>query len=43
VDIKEKGCEDIDWIHVAQDKDQWLDFVNTNEPSCSIKHGKFLD
>jgi hypothetical protein len=31
------------WIHLAQDRYQWQDLVNTNEPSGSVKGGKFLD
>jgi hypothetical protein len=29
MNLKEKGCEDVDWPHQAQDKDQWQVFVNT--------------
>jgi hypothetical protein len=25
----EKGWEDVDWIHLAQDRDQWWALVNT--------------
>jgi hypothetical protein len=28
MDLKEIGWEDVDWIHVAQDMDQWRAFVN---------------
>jgi hypothetical protein len=27
--LTEIGWKDVDWIHLAQDKDQWLDLVNT--------------
>jgi hypothetical protein len=27
--LKEIGWEDMDWIHVAQDRNQWLALVNT--------------
>jgi len=29
MDIKETGWECVDWIHVAQDRDQWRAVVNT--------------
>jgi hypothetical protein len=29
VDFKETVCEDVDWIHLAQDSDQWRAVVNT--------------
>jgi hypothetical protein len=35
--------EPVDWIHMAQDRDQWRDLVNTNEPWGSVKGGKFLE
>jgi hypothetical protein len=28
-DIREVGCEGVDWIHVAQDRDEWRALVNT--------------
>jgi hypothetical protein len=36
--LKKIGCEDMDWIRLAHDRVQWLDFVNT-----IIKSGEFLD
>jgi len=27
-DLKEIGCEGVDWLHVAQDRDQWQAVVN---------------
>jgi hypothetical protein len=27
--VREIGLEGVDWIHLAQDGDQWRDFVNT--------------
>jgi hypothetical protein len=27
--LKETGWGSVDWIHLAQDRDQWQDFVNT--------------
>jgi hypothetical protein len=29
LDLKEIGREDVDWIHLDQDRDQWRDVVNT--------------
>jgi hypothetical protein len=28
MDLQEVGCEGVDWIDVAQDRDRWLAFVN---------------
>jgi hypothetical protein len=41
MDLRETGWEVVDWIHVAQNRDQWL--VVGNEPSGSVKSGEFLD
>jgi hypothetical protein len=29
MDVKEIGCDDVDWIHVAQDRDHGRDVVNS--------------
>jgi hypothetical protein len=29
MDIRKIGCEGVDWIHLAQDRDQLLAVVNT--------------
>jgi hypothetical protein len=29
MDLKERGWEDVDWINVVQDWDQWWALVNT--------------
>jgi hypothetical protein len=29
MDLKEIGWGDMDWIHLAQDRDQWMALVNT--------------
>jgi hypothetical protein len=29
MDLKETGWEGVDWIHLAQDKDQWLVLMDT--------------
>jgi hypothetical protein len=26
--LKETVCEGVDWIHMAQDREQWWDLVN---------------
>jgi hypothetical protein len=41
--LMEVGWEGVDWIHLAQDRDQWQAHVHGNEPSGSIKDGEFLD
>jgi hypothetical protein len=28
MDLRDTGWEDVDWIHVAQDRDQWHALVN---------------
>jgi hypothetical protein len=29
MDLREIGWKDVDWVHMAQDRDQWQDLVNT--------------
>jgi hypothetical protein len=29
MDLKERGCEYVDWIHLAQGRDQWRALANT--------------
>jgi hypothetical protein len=29
IDLKEIGWEGVDWMHLAQDRDQWRALVNT--------------
>jgi len=29
IDLRETGCDGMDWIHLAQDRDQWGGHVNT--------------
>jgi hypothetical protein len=29
MDLKETGCEVVNWIQLAQDRDQWRALVNT--------------
>jgi hypothetical protein len=44
VDLREIGCEGVDWSRLAQDRDQWRALCeHGNEISGSIKGGVFLD
>jgi hypothetical protein len=29
IDLREIGCDGVDWIDLAQDRDQWMALVNT--------------
>jgi len=29
MDLREVGCEGVDWMHLAQDRNQWQALVNT--------------
>jgi hypothetical protein len=29
MDLREIGCDGVDWIDMAKDRDQWRAFVNT--------------
>jgi hypothetical protein len=43
MDIKEMGWEDVDWIHVIQDRAQWWTVVNTGmNLRVPKKAGEFL-
>jgi len=35
--------EDVNWIHLAQDRDQWRALEQGTEPSVTIQGGEFLD
>jgi hypothetical protein len=37
MDLREIGWGGMDWIHLAQDRDQWRPCEHDNEPSGSIK------
>jgi hypothetical protein len=42
--LGETGWEGLDWIHLAQDSDQWLAVVNTvMNLQVSVIGGKYLD
>jgi hypothetical protein len=44
MDLREKGWGGMDWIDLAQDRDQWRALENTvNEPSGSIKCSEILE
>jgi hypothetical protein len=43
MDLREIGFGDVDWIHWAQDRELADSCEHGNEPSGSIKFGKFLD
>jgi hypothetical protein len=43
MDLKEVGCEGVDWIDLAQDRDFGGTCECGNEPSGSIRWGEFLE
>jgi len=44
INLKEIRWEGVDWMHLAQDRDQAVGpCEHDNEPSGSIKSGEFLD
>jgi len=45
MNLKEIGWESVDWIHVAQNRNQWLagSCEHGNETSVSINGGEFKD
>jgi hypothetical protein len=34
MDLGEVGCEDVDWIHLAQDRDQWRTVLDRAVSIC---------
>jgi hypothetical protein len=45
MDLRERGCSDMDWIDLAQDTDQWREgsCEHGNEPSGSIQCWEILE
>jgi hypothetical protein len=43
MDVRGTGWEGVDWIYLAQDRDQWRDLVNTVMNLGSITGEEFLD
>jgi hypothetical protein len=43
MDPREVGQQGDDWMHLAQDRDQWWNCEQGNEPLGSIKVGESLD
>jgi hypothetical protein len=41
--LREIEWEGGNWMHLAQDRDQWQASVNSNEPLGSMKGREFLD
>jgi hypothetical protein len=37
------GWKNVDWMHLAHDRDQWQAVVNTVIPWVSVKGGEFFD
>jgi hypothetical protein len=38
MDLRELAWVGMDWIHLAQDSDQWRALVNTNDPLGFVKY-----
>jgi hypothetical protein len=43
MDLRDTGFGDVDWIHLAQDRDMWQTHEHGDEPSSSRKCGEFPD
>jgi hypothetical protein len=41
--LKEIGYKDVDWVHMANDRVQWMVFVNMiTNPQFPLRGGEFL-
>jgi hypothetical protein len=43
INLQERGCEGVDWIHQPRDMDKRRNFMNTVELLNSIQDGAFID
>lgn len=43
IDLKAIGRDDVDWINLAQDRDNWQAVLNTVMNLYSLKCGEFVD
>jgi hypothetical protein len=43
MDLGEIGWEDMNWMHLDEDRDRWRAFVNMVAKFCFHKCGEFLD
>jgi len=39
MDLQEVGCEGMDWIELAQDRDRWLDISGLAEKRLAFQEG----
>jgi hypothetical protein len=39
IDLKETGCDSVDWTHLVQDGDQWQVLVNTVVMNLQVPWG----
>jgi hypothetical protein len=42
MDLRETGCGSMDWIHLAQDRDQWKAYEHGDERSGYITFWEIL-
>jgi hypothetical protein len=42
MDLQEVGCEDMDWIELAQGRDRWLDISGLAEKWLAFQEGLSL-
>jgi hypothetical protein len=43
INLRDIGWDDMDWIDLAQERDQWRALVNGDEPSGSLKCWEVLE